>query len=194
MPVPIFDEADRGRHPEDYELLHYGHAHLYRNEWARDRLINDLQALGYVCVTVDLTRCVNSNDLRGAFIASVPGWPPDYGLTTWPGFTDGLTDYLLSPEREQVVLDLRGFDQPLAVEGTEVWVLLDLLVSIGRWHLLFGRRLICLVQTDRPDLDPLRLGGEDVRWSRHEFLLVHRAGARIPPWIAKQQSRGGEPA
>ena len=122
--------------------------------------------------------------VRGCIIGAVPDGPDDYGRTTWPGFIDGLTDHLLSPRRELVVLVLSGFDQAAARPETEVMVLLDLLACIGRWHLLFGRRLICLVGTDNPDLDLSPLGAEHVRWNRHEFSLVHRSGARVPPWIA----------
>jgi hypothetical protein len=34
----------------------------------------------------------------------------------------------------------------------DVRALLDLLASAARWHLLFGRRLIRLIETDEPDL------------------------------------------
>jgi hypothetical protein len=62
--MPIFDEADRGRHREDDELLRSGHVHLYRHEWARDRLINDLRALGYADFAVDLTGRTDADGKR----------------------------------------------------------------------------------------------------------------------------------
>jgi hypothetical protein len=189
--MPVFDESARGTHAEDFQLLNYGHVHLVRNDWARDRLVADLRARDYMIFTVDLTTAANSDGVRGVVIDAVPDWPTTYGRTTWPGFTDGLTDHLLNADRQQVVLVLAGLDTAITRPGNEVVVLLDLLASVGRWHLLFGRRLICLVDTDDPDLDLPPLGAEHVRWSRHEFLIVHRNGARLPRWITGTDRQTG---
>jgi hypothetical protein len=63
-------------------------------------------------------------------------------------------------------------------------VLLDHLASVARWHLLFGPRLICLVETTDPDLEFPPLVAEHSTWNQHEWLLALRAGARMPPWIS----------
>ena len=52
--TPIFDDAARGTHAEDHVLLHHGHLHLCRHARARDRLVTDLQVLGYVVFAVNL--------------------------------------------------------------------------------------------------------------------------------------------
>jgi hypothetical protein len=181
--VVAFDDDIRGTHPEDFQLLHYGHLHLFRNRWALSRLVTDLAGLGYEVAEVDAASCDGADGLRDAMIAAIDDWPSDYGRDSWPGFNDGLMDYLLTAECPLVVLVLRGLDQVRGKDEASVLALLGLLASIARWHLLFGRRLICLIETDDIELDTGALGGERPGWSRHEFLLVHRTGERLPPWI-----------
>jgi hypothetical protein len=180
--VPVFDDQARGVHPEDYELLHHGHLHLYRQAWARDRLLHDLTNLGYVVVHINAAPLSEAAQVRDAIADTVAGWP-DTWRGSWPGFSDGLMDCLLDANRQLVVLVLEGFDRIRRDDGFAAHHLLDALASTARWHLLFGRRLICLIHTDDPDLDLGDLGGENPRWSRHEFLIAHRTGQRIPPWI-----------
>ncbi|MGW4214381.1 barstar family protein [Lentzea sp. NPDC004789] len=179
----MFDDDVRGSHPEDFQLLHNGHVHLFRHPWALSRLVTDLAALGYEIVEVDVAACADADGLRAAVIAAVAEWPDGYGHGSWPGFRDGLTDHLLTAGRPLVVLVLKGLDGVRRADEESVRILLDLVASIGRWHLLFGRRLICLVETGDVELDTGPLGGEPAGWSRHEFLLVHRTGERLPPWI-----------
>ncbi|WP_309113125.1 barstar family protein [Saccharothrix sp.] len=181
--MAAFDDDVWGTHPEDFQLLTHGHLHLFRNEWALSRLAADLAGLGYEVVEVDTASCDSADALRAAVIGAIDDWPSDYGRDSWPGFTDGLTDHLLTTGRPLVVLVLKGLDQVRRKDGASTHTLLDLLASIARWHLLFGRRLICLIHTDDIDLDPGPLGGEHPRWNRHEFLLVHRTDERRPPWL-----------
>jgi hypothetical protein len=175
-PVPVFDDSVRRTHPADFELLNGGHLHFFRHRWALDRLHTDLGALGYALLTVDLASCETPDALRGAVAAAVPGWPEGLRLG------DGLTDHLLDADRPQVVLTVTGWDRAHRTLGTEAWRLLDLLAHAARWHLLFGRRLIVLIETSDPDAD-VAVGTEHIGWNRHEWLLKHRTGERIPPWI-----------
>jgi hypothetical protein len=86
---------------------------------------------------------------------------------------------------------LSGLQDLSAAAGTTPrLVLLEHLASIARWHLLFGRRLICLVETIDPDLELPPLGAEHGAWNRHDWLLAHRTGARLPPWISSTTTDG----
>lgn len=179
----VFNDDVQGTHPEDYQLLHCGHLHLFRHSWALSRLVTDLAGLGYDVVEVDTASCDGADSLRDAVIGAIDDWPSDYGRGSWPGFNDGLMDYLLTAQRQLVVLVLKGLDQARGHDDACVLTLLDLLASIARWHLLFGRRLICLIETDDTELDIGELGGERPAWNRHEFRLDHRRGERTPPWV-----------
>nr|WP_157529139.1 hypothetical protein [Kibdelosporangium sp. MJ126-NF4] len=181
--MATFEDDVRGTHPEDFQLLHHGHLHLFRHAWALSRLVTDLASLGYEVVEVDAASCDSADSLRDAVIGTIDDWPADHGRGSWPGFNDGLMDYLLTAEHPLVVLVLKGLDQARRKDEASVLVLLDLLAAIARWHLLFGRRLICLIETDETELDTGELGGERPGWSRHEFRLAHRTGERLPPWI-----------
>jgi predicted enzyme related to lactoylglutathione lyase len=125
----------------------------------------------------------------GTLVASPPVAPGGSDLCfVWPGTVEEavarLRHYQVAVEQcPLVVLVLKGLDQVRGKDEASVLALLDLLASIARWHLLFGRRLICLVETGDIDLDTGVLGGERPGWSRHEFLLAHRTGERLPPWI-----------
>ena len=186
--MPVFDDNVWDSHPQDFLLLQHGHVHLVRHEWALDRLLTDLQALDYPVVAADFASCADADAARAAVIAAIHEWPADYGATTWPGFCDGLTDYLLDVATPQRVLVLNRFDRFADRNHEEAERLLDLLVGCARWHLLFGRRLICLVQTDNPELSFDDLGAEPASWNPHEWLLAHRMGERLPPWIAHDRA------
>jgi hypothetical protein len=181
--VVVFDDDVRGTHREDFQLLHHGHLHLFRHAWALSRLVTDLTGLGYRVVEVVAASCDSADSLRDTVIAAIDDWPTDYGRGSWSGFNDGLMDYLLTAECPLVVLVLKGFDQIRGKDEASILALLELLASIARWHLLFGRRLICLIETNDVDLDTGVLGGERPFWNRHEFLLAIRTGDRLPPWI-----------
>lgn len=164
-------------------LLQSGHLHLYRHPWALDRLLVDLRALGYETVRADLARCADDQAVREAVIDAVPGWSPGDWHPSWHGFANGLREHLLHEGRELTVLVLQGFDQARRNDKTQVAILLDQLAHAARWHLLFGRRIICLIGTADSDLDLPPVGAEFVSWNRHEWLLAHRTGTRRPPWI-----------
>jgi hypothetical protein len=121
---------------------------------------------------VDFTACANADDVCNAVIQAVPGWLAGYGLKTSAGFMDGLTDHLLHPRRPLVVLVLTALPDLSAAAGTTpALVLLDHLASVARWHLLFRRWLICLVETTDPELElvcrvgtVVMCGVRGVRW------------------------------
>jgi hypothetical protein len=182
--VTAFDDSVRNTRPEDYLLLVHGHVHLFRHDWARDRLLADLSGLGYDVVEADLSGCHDAASIR-ASIAAVPGWPAGPGPGSWPAFTNGLED-LLRPDRPLLVLVLLGIDRLYQLNPTSTETMLDLVASAGRWHLLFGRRLLCLLQTDNLDatLELPQIGATYIEWNRHEWHIDHREGVHRPPWIA----------
>ncbi|MCP2323930.1 hypothetical protein HDA40_002437 [Hamadaea flava] len=166
--MPIFEDADRGTHPEDLMVLQQGHVHFVRHPWALDRLRQDLETLGYDFAVADLGDCEHADDVRDAVIAAVPGWPRGYSARNWMAFSDGLTDCLLDADHPQRVLILDHFGRYYADHQDDAMVLLDELAGVGRWHLLFGRRLIVLLVSDDPELQLDPVGAEHVGWNRHE--------------------------
>jgi len=182
--VPVFDDSVFTHQPDDYFLLRDGHVHLFRHDWARERLVADLAALGYLIVTADVAACRDAEDVRRAVIGAVPGWPAggeeedDRAV-----FRDALDDHLPDDDHPQIALVLTGFDALDATVRGDVVELLDDVAAAGRRHLLFGRRLLCLVGTAQLDLDLPRLGGELAGWNRHEWLRAHRSGSERPAWI-----------
>jgi len=75
------------------------------------------------------------------------------------------------------VIVLTRFDAYAAGAGSapmprlknEAEVVLDIIVSGSRFHLLNGNRLLALVQTDDPELRFGAIGGSSPQWNRREW-------------------------
>jgi hypothetical protein len=82
------------------------------------------------------------------------GWPPSA-----TGFT----------------LVFLGFDSFAARYPGEAWGLLDIIARQCRTALVYGRRMLCLVQSDDPDLSFEPVGAVPVMWNDEESLDTNRA-------------------
>jgi len=72
--------------------------------------VTELAGLGYEIVKVAAKSCDDADSLRDAVTGAIDDWSGDYGRGSWPGFNDGLMDYLLTAECPLVVLVLKGLD------------------------------------------------------------------------------------
>ena len=69
---------------------------------------------------------------------------------------------------------LKRYDQFSAVDADSAHALLDYFATQARFGLLFGHRMICLVQSDNPQLRFPVVGGTEVRWNQQEWLDARR--------------------
>jgi hypothetical protein len=58
----------------------------------------------------------------------------------------------------------------MSLEGKFCTALLDIFATQSRAHLLFGRRLFAMVQSDDPRLSIGPVGAAPVTWNRREWL------------------------
>ena len=74
------------------------------------------------------------------------------------------------PEEGGRVLVFSRYDLFAARLPDVAWSVLDIMEIMARRQLLFGRRLITLVQSDDPEISFELVGGRPVMWNIREFL------------------------
>jgi len=95
---------------------------------------------------------------------------PDYNLD---GFNDDLSD-LVIPDESGVVVVLQRFDAFAVKQSQAAQALLDIFADNARTFMLFGKRLIILIQTDDPHLKFDPVGAISPDWNRGEWLHARR--------------------
>jgi RNAse (barnase) inhibitor barstar len=94
---------------------------------------------------------------------------PDYYGENWDALHDCLSELEIS-EMGQILV-FRHLDS----FGAElVHNLLDIFAQNARRHMLFGKRLIALVQVDNPNYQPGEVGATSAIWNRAEWLNKNR--------------------
>lgn len=71
-----------------------------------------------------------------------------------------------------IVLD--RFDSYARRAGEDAQAVLDIFARSAGSGLLIGHRMLCLVQSDDPDIRFDRVGGADVLWNPAEFPVAKR--------------------
>lgn len=90
---------------------------------------------------------------------------------------DALSDSLFDieiPEESGRVLIFHRYDYFAAKFPKQAWDLLDIIETKARTHLLFGRRLITLLQSDDPSIEFEPVGSRPVMWNWREWFNVSR--------------------
>src|SRR5262249_25532178 len=100
-------------------------------------------------------------------------WKEQFGYFPWRGNLDALNDGLRnypfgSAGRSALVLD--GFNLLANDDCKFPHAVLDIIEYSARDHLLTGKILLCLVQTDDNYYDPPRIGCRRANWNRREWI------------------------
>jgi hypothetical protein len=157
-----------------WDLFQNGGVVLFKKPEPLQDAIAQLRTAGYRVHEVD---CSQYQD-EGAFLGMIVD---GLGIPKYPGGTgrDGFNDFVWQLEFENctgVVLCLNRFEvvcqraRDLAID------ILDILADNQRHHMLFGNRLLTLVQSQDAELDQRigRIGGFLPIWNRREWLLRDR--------------------
>jgi Barstar (barnase inhibitor) len=106
---------------------------------------------------------------------------PDYYGNNLNALDECMSDDLVVPDSGGLALVLNHYDHifkpapSLASEGRgTAEVVLSIFADAVRYHMLFGRRLLILVQSDDPKIEFGRLGGVATGWNRREWLNSSR--------------------
>jgi len=156
---------------KDWDLLQNGPISLY---YRQEVLQNDLEWLREHDYEIDDFNCgewQTKLDLHEA-LADQLDFPGYYGHNL-----DALNDCLCDiavPDQGGRVIVFHQYDWFFKLLPEVAWHVLDIFASNARIHLLFGKRLIVLVQSDDPRINFKPVGACPVYWNRREWLNSNR--------------------
>ena len=177
--MAAFNQQDRHEDRLDWEILRDGSVALY---WRRELLDEDaswFRQQNYQVLSLDCGRWSSSDEMHMDLQRTL-NLPAYYGKNL-DALNDCLSD-LPVPEVGGIALVLSRFDAYAKGPGAahvgsrrpEAEVVLDLFARASRYHLLTGRRLLTLVQTDDPRIRFDGLACVFADWNRREWLNKNR--------------------
>jgi RNAse (barnase) inhibitor barstar len=143
---------------------------FYRLE-TLDEYVNELKELKYGIVQFDCTNWKNINDMFEQ-IADKLDFPDYFGMN-FNALNDCLSD-LEIPEESGKVLVFKRFGTFAKRDYDIAWSLLDYIANNSRLFLLFGQRLLALVQSDDDKIRFDKIGSTNAIWNGAEWLDKNR--------------------
>jgi hypothetical protein len=140
-----------------------------------------LSAHGYQVTRVDASSWDGERDFH-VDIASALNFPDYYGHNL-NAFVDCMRDvvaqhYGWAPDTAGLAVVFTGYDAFAAQSPDAAQSVLDIMAIQSRSAALLGRRLMCLVQCDDPDIAFAPVGATPVIWNDAEWLDAHRHPGR----------------
>ena len=163
-------------HPPDFALLRDGGLALFRRPAVLDDAEQELRGLGYDQVRLD-TGGWTESDLHDAF-ASALTFPGYYGRNL-NALADCLYDvahgdYGWAPTSTGLVVRVDGFGNFAERAHDLAAAVARVLAEASRAGLLFGHRLLWLLQVDDGAFRPGPVGCVHLPWNRREWLDADR--------------------
>jgi RNAse (barnase) inhibitor barstar len=155
----------------DWRILQDGAICLYFQRRILDEDVAWLRQHDYQIHTFDCSRWTSEAEFH-ADVSRDLGFPAWYGRNLH-AFNDSLSD-LLVPDVGGVALVFARFDLVAERLPNVAWYVLDIVEVNSRRFLLFGRRLIALVQSDDPSISFDPIGARPVMWNPREWLVSKR--------------------
>jgi hypothetical protein len=163
----------------DWQILRDGGIQLY---WHREYLSEDSQWLAkhdYDVFEFECETWKSQDDMFSDFARVLR--LPDYFGRNFDALDDCLADLPLSENRGGAIV-LGRFDAYAAHAGSAQMpgfknaaeVVLDVIATASRFHLLNGNQLVALVQTNDPQLRFGAIGRVSPQWNRREWLNANR--------------------
>ena len=110
-------------------------------------------------------------------MSSALKWQEQFGYEPWTGnlnaLNDGMRYYPFGPSGRSALV-LTGFHHLVAADCERAHIILDIIETAARDHLLEAKLLIALVQTDDPRYSCSDIGGRNARWNSREWLDANR--------------------
>jgi RNAse (barnase) inhibitor barstar len=169
----------------DWIILRDGGVQLY---WRQEILADDvgwLTSNGYKIISFDAAEWQSSSDwesenLMHDSLKARLSFPDYYGKNL-DALDECILDDLIVPDSGGLALVLNHYDrfhntvQRLVLNERRVAeVVLSIFARAVQYHMLFGRRLLTLVQSDDPGIQFGRLGGVAAMWNYREWLNKNR--------------------
>lgn len=163
--ISCSDEAGQARPALDWTLLQNGPIALFHKRAVLDDAVAWLKRHDYAVALADCGPDPSQQGVVDA-IATALGFPSGSNL-------DGFNDYcwqLDVPDEGGFALVLLQYHRVAAADRKTAKSLLDILAGTAWDNLLFGRRFLCLVQSDDPRLNFGPVGGFDPTWNPCEWF------------------------
>jgi RNAse (barnase) inhibitor barstar len=169
----------------DWVILRDGGLYLY---WRREILADDLNWLesnAYTIISFEAAEWQSTSDweserLMHESLKAHLSFPDYYG-NNLDALDECMLEDLVVPDSGGLALVLNHYDRffkpvhNLASDGgSTAEVVLSIFAKAVRYHMLFGRRLLILVQSDDPKIEFGRLGGVGAGWNHREWLNKSR--------------------
>jgi hypothetical protein len=172
------DDAGQRRHAMDWAILQKGPVALFYKPAVLDDAVAWLKGRGYTVATADCGPDPSKPGVLDAITVAL-GFPE--GVAGAAGAAsanlDVFADYcwqLEIPDDGGFALVLLRYDRVEAADRKLAETVLDILAGSAWSKLLFGRRLICLVQSDNPRLTFGPVGGRAPTWNSREWFNKDR--------------------
>ena len=134
------------------------------------RTSDQLEELGYEVKILDASHGWHRFRLQ---ISDLLNWESQFGYAAWtgvlPALNDGLGGYPF-PQSGKAALVVTGFQELVRTDERSSLSVLDLLEIHSRNFLLFGQRLIVLVQTDDNRFHCPKIGACTPGWNESERM------------------------
>jgi RNAse (barnase) inhibitor barstar len=182
MAMAIFKLDEVNDEQLDWIILRDGGVHLY---WRQEILADDLNWLisnRYKIISFDATEWQSASESeserRMHESLKTQLLFPDYYGKNLNALDECILDDLIVPDTGGLALVLNHYDRfskPVhnlaSDERSTAEVVLSIFAKAVRHHMLFGRRLLILVQSDDPTITFGRLGGVAAWWNHREWPI-----------------------
>jgi hypothetical protein len=161
----------------DWMLLRDGCVSKFWQPVVFDAALAQLASLGYEIVRLDASLW---SDLDAMYDDVAEGFDfPDHFGRNANALLDCFSDvagyeYGAHADATGMVLAVDRYDSFAATDPEAAHALVDAFARQARVGLLVGHRMMCLLQTDDPDLEVPDVGASAVRWNMTEFLSATR--------------------
>jgi RNAse (barnase) inhibitor barstar len=177
--MAIFSPHEADDQRRDWIILRDGGVALYWRPEVLKKDVDWLEEQGYNIVEFDASKW-NSEEQMHDSVRSALSFPYYYGKNL--DALDGcMRDDFTVPDSGGAVLVFHHYDQFAKIDQRRgpdqrklAQVVLDILAGTIRYHMLFGRRLLILVQSDDPGIRFDDLAGFSAGWNSQEWLNSSR--------------------
>jgi RNAse (barnase) inhibitor barstar len=176
--MAVFSSDEDTVNRRDFDILRDGGVALYWRPEALRMDLNWLESNEYNVVEFEAGGWKSEEQMHDA-LRSALSFPYYYGKNL-DALNDCLTD-LAVPGTGGVALVFHHYDRFAEVgmardpdDKALARILLHVLADAVRYHMLFGRRLLILVQSDDPRISFVDLAGISAHWNPNERLNTNR--------------------
>ena len=166
-----FSSDDHSR--ADYRLMQNSSVVRFWRKQIYQDAISDLDQLGYRILQLTF----KSFDQFTQDMSEALKWQDQFGHSPWGGDLDALNDGLRGEpfhSADDNAICIQDFHLLVAFDADYAWNILDILECQSRDYLMFGKRLIALVQTNDKAYAPDRVGSRLAQWNEREWYTLSR--------------------